>query len=79
MPNVVKCNKCFKWQMTTAHKVFKCVSCQKSMPLYTLKIYFQSDSYQACSQVVRRLKEETFSMLEEFGEDDFFNYEISDN
>ncbi len=77
MPKIVKCRNCFEFQMTTANKIFKCVKCQKSMQLHMLRIYFESDSPQTCSQVVKKLKEEHFKVYGNYGEDDFFSYETN--
>lgn len=76
MPRVIKCRNCYEFQMTTANKIFKCVKCNKSFPIQNLRTYFQSDSPQACSQVVKKLKEEEFKIKGNYGEDDFFNYEF---
>lgn len=76
MPRVVKCRNCYEFQMTTANKTFKCVKCNKSFPIQNLKIYFESDSPQLCSEVVRKLKEEKFRVFGNYGEDDFFSYHL---
>lgn len=76
MPKVVKCRNCYEFQMSNANKIFKCIKCQKSMQMHMLRIYFQSDSPQACSEVVKRLKEEEFKVKGNYGEDDFFTYHL---
>lgn len=63
--------------MSTAQKTFKCVKCNSTFSIDKLRTYFQSDSPQACSQVVRKLKEEHFKVHGEYGEDDFFSYEVN--
>ena len=76
MPKVVKCRNCYEIQMTNANKIFKCVKCQKSMEVHKLRIYFENESPQLCSKVIQKLKEEHFRINGEYGEDDFFSYEL---
>ncbi|MFT4243884.1 MAG: hypothetical protein ACMXYB_00320 [Candidatus Woesearchaeota archaeon] len=77
MPIVIRCLHCQEFQMSTAQKIVKCIKCYKSMQKENLKIFFQSDSPQACTEVVKRLKEEYFRVHGNYGEDDFFTYELN--
>lgn len=76
MPIVIRCPQCQEFQMSTASKIVKCIKCQKSTPKEKMKIFFQSDSPQACSEVVKRLKEEHYKVYGNYGEDDFFTYHV---
>jgi hypothetical protein len=62
--------------MSTVTKIVKCIKCQKSTSKEKLRIFFQSDSPQACTEVVKRLKEEHFKVHGNYGEDDFFSYYV---
>ena len=80
MPVVIKCRNCYSFQMSTASKVVNCVSCDSTFQIQNVRIYFQSDSPQACTEVVKKLKEEQFKVDDRnFGEDDFFTYQVERN
>ena len=70
---IVRCPNCKNYAMTSADKAFKCIICSKTSDISKLKIYFSSDSPQAATQVLKRIKQEQHII--DHGEDninDFF-------
>jgi hypothetical protein len=70
---IVKCPNCKNYAMTSADKVFKCIICSKTTDITKMKIHFQSDSPQAVTQVLQKIKQEEF--IRDHGnpkDDDYF-------
>jgi len=54
---VVKCPKCFKFQITYATDRFKCKFCGYSTKLSKLNIFYQSNDVFKASRFVQMIKE----------------------
>jgi len=54
---VIKCPKCYAWQVISASKTFRCRFCGYSTEVRKLNIFFESDNAVECSYVVKALKE----------------------
>ena len=73
---VVKCPSCVLFQVTGSTKSLRCLRCNKSKVISSLKIYFKSESAKECQIVLAELKKREFSEREE-NHDDFFSYNNS--
>jgi len=66
---IIRCSKCKSFQMTSAKKYLKCISCQNSLNVEKMKIFFESESPQEITIILKKIKEEYFKSLNESQKD----------
>ena len=75
---VIKCPNCFLFQVSGSSKSLKCLKCNKSKVLSSLKIFYKSESAKNCQLVLAELKKNEFEEKEN-NYDNFFSYDNSKN
>ena len=61
---VVKCPSCFLFQVTGASKSLKCLRCNKTKVISSLKIFYKSGLAKECQLALSELKKKEFENKE---------------
>lgn len=71
MYKIVKCPNCKNFQMSLSSKIFSCKFCLKKDSILKMRIYFENSSPGVVNDVLKKIKQEQFNVLNDNVSEDF--------